>query len=229
MDNHEDRQLEGIAALAEPARRALYAFVVAQPEAVGREEAANAVGVSRSVAAFHLDRLVRLGLLETESRRLSGRRGPGAGRPAKLYRRARRDFAVSVPPRRYDLAAELLAEAVERAGTGEVREELARGAREEGRRLGEATRARLSARPTRTAVVEALDATLREHGYEPRLDDGDVVLANCPFHALAEAHRSLVCGMNLDLLEGLAAAVPDRVAARLDPRPGLCCVRLRVS
>jgi predicted ArsR family transcriptional regulator len=232
MDNHDDAQLYGIAALAEPARRALYDFVASQPAAVGREEAAAAVGVTRAVAAFHLDRLVVLGLLETESRRLTGRQGPGAGRPAKLYRRAHRDFAVSVPPRRYELAAQLLAEAVQRAtetGT-DVAARLAESARERGRALGETVCTRLRDRTSRRALVESIDATLSEQGYEPRADTGEILLGNCPFDALADSHRELVCGMNLDLLSGLAEVLPEgRVAARLEPAEGCCCVRLHVE
>jgi predicted ArsR family transcriptional regulator len=228
MDN---TQLDGIAALAEPARRALYDFVVAQPDAVGREEAAAAVGLARATAAFHLDRLVELGLLETESRRLTGRRGPGAGRPAKLYRRARRDFAVSVPPRRYELAAQVLAEAVQRAtdtGTA-VGSRLAEVAAERGRALGEAVRERLGSRTSRRSLVDALGTTLAQQGYEPREQDGELVLGNCPFDALADTHRGLVCGMNLDLLAGLADELPEGcVSARLEPAEGLCCVRLEV-
>lgn len=228
MDN---TQLHGIAALAEPARRALYDFVVGQPEAVGREEAAAAVGVTRAVAAFHLDRLVELGLLETESRRLTGRRGPGAGRPAKLYRRADRDFTVSVPPRRYELAAQVLAEAVQRAtstGTA-VGARLAEVAAERGRALGATVRQRLGTRTSRRSLVQALGSALTEQGYEPREQDGELVLGNCPFDALADAHRELVCGMNLDLLDGLARELPEGcVRARLEPTEGLCCVRLTV-
>src|SRR5512141_2158384 len=94
-----ERQLAGLAVLSEPARRALYVYVADRQADVGRDEAARAVGVSRSLAGFHLDRLVEEGLLEASFRRLSGRTGPGAGRPAKVYRRSRRQLEVSLPPR----------------------------------------------------------------------------------------------------------------------------------
>src|SRR5439155_17253472 len=110
-----DEDIAGVASLAEPQRRALYRFVVSRGDAVSKDEAAAAMGVARSVAAFHLDRLVADGLLTTEFRRLTGRQGPGAGRPAKLYRRAEREVAVSLPARQYDLAAALLAAAVDDA------------------------------------------------------------------------------------------------------------------
>ena len=106
-------QVAGVAALAEPVRRDLYRFVVAQAEPVSRDQAGEGVGVPRHTAKFHLDKLVEEGLLDTEFRRLGDRQGPGAGRPTKLYRRSGREVSVTVPERRYDLAGELLASAVE--------------------------------------------------------------------------------------------------------------------
>ena len=107
--------LAPLAALAEPVRRRLYDFVAGAVEPVDRDEAAAGVGIARPLAAFHLDRLASAGLLDVVYRRRSGRTGPGAGRPAKFYLRAAgREFGVSLPPRAYDLAAEILAEGVER-------------------------------------------------------------------------------------------------------------------
>ncbi|MGR7028112.1 helix-turn-helix transcriptional regulator [Geodermatophilus sp. URMC 62] len=223
MDAHAD-QVAAVAALAEPTRRRLYDHVVRQPEAVGRDEVAAAVGVPRATAAFHLDRLVDDGLLEVHYERRTGRSGPGAGRPAKLYRRSACSVAVSLPERRYDLAGELLAAAVveaERSGErpGAV---LNRRARARGRELGAAA----DGAGGRAAVLRVLEAC----GYEPRVDGGGVALANCPFHALAREHTDLVCGMNLQLLEGVldGAGVGD-LTARLRPVPGACCVRLEAT
>lgn len=112
----EDRAIESLSLLSEPARRALYEYVAGARGEVGRDEAAEAIGVSRSLAAFHLDKLVAAGLLAVSYRRLSGRTGPGAGRPAKLYQRAEGEHVVSLPPRAYGSAARLLAEVVEEAG-----------------------------------------------------------------------------------------------------------------
>jgi predicted ArsR family transcriptional regulator len=210
-----------VASLAEPLRRALYRFVVDRGEAVSKDEAAAAMGVARTVAAFHLDRLVADGLLTTEFRRLTGRRGPGAGRPAKLYRRAEGELSVSLPARRYDLAARLLAEAVNQAtGTGiPVGEALTGVALERGRELGERAREAAGKRPSRRALLDAALAVLDEQGYVPRVHGSEVVLANCPFHALVDEQRDLVCGMNHDVLCGMAATVGENVlAARLEPR-----------
>ncbi len=224
-----EERIAGVASLAEPQRRALYRFVVGRREAVGKDEAAAAMGVARSVAAFHLDRLVADGLLVTEFRRLTGRQGPGAGRPAKLYRRAEGELAVSLPPRQYDLAAGLLAAAVQDAtNTGTpVAKALTRVATERGRALGERARAAAGKRPSRRALVDATLSVLDEQGYEPHRVGREIVLANCPFHSLVHEQRDLVCGMNHDLLGGMAAVVGDDVlAARLEPAEGSCCVRL---
>jgi predicted ArsR family transcriptional regulator len=225
-------RIAGVASLAEPQRRALYRFVVNRGDAVSKDEAAAAMGVARSVAAFHLERLVADGLLSTEFRRLNDRQGPGAGRPAKLYRRAEGELSVSLPARQYDLAARLLAAAVNDAThTGiPVGEALTRVATERGRELGGRARELAGERPSRRDLVGAAIAVLDEQGYEPRRNDPEVTLANCPFHALVDEQRELVCGMNHDLLSALAATVGDDVlTARLDPSEGNCCVRLDVN
>jgi predicted ArsR family transcriptional regulator len=214
-------QVSAVAALAEPTRRRLYDHVAAQPTPVSRDEAATALAVPRATAAFHLDRLVDDGLLEVHFERRSGRTGPGAGRPAKLYRRAECAVEVSFPERHYDLAGDLLAAAMAEAEeSGESpRTALARLAYERGRRLGEEA-------PPGDGRATAL-RVLEEHGFEPRTQDGTVTLANCPFHRLAREHTELVCGMNLRLLEGVVDGVGTTdLEPRLEPFPGRCCVRL---
>ena len=224
-----DDQLSSVAALGEPVRRALYRFVVAQPEPVSRERAAGGVGVAHHVAKFHLDRLEADGLLEVEYSRPPGRGGPGAGRPAKLYRRSARHIAVNLPERRYDLAGQILAEAVTAAQRSGVA--LDRSVREAavtaGRTLGEQTQTAPGAAAGPLAVIsDALTAV----GYEPRVDGDRIVLGNCPFHRLAENYPALVCGMNLDLIDGLLDTLPAAGAqVRLDPAPGRCCVTIRTD
>ncbi|WP_406441127.1 transcriptional regulator [Streptomyces sp. NBC_00631] len=233
--------IDAIAALQDPVRRRLYEYVAAQGREVGRNEAAEATGVARTLAAHHLDRLAEAGLLDTGSRRLTGRSGPGAGRPAKVYTRARDERIVSLPARDYRTAAELLAEAAEQAG-------LDAGLCAAARRRGEALRG--SAAPC-GGLDEAMEM-LAARGYEPHLEAageaggaGDaeaaaagegaagaaapvVRMRNCPFHAVAERFPPLVCGMNLALLEGLLGA-GGPVRARMDARPGECCVVLESS
>ena len=224
-----DDRLAPLAALAEPARRRLYDFVLRQAEPVSRDQAAAGVGVPRHVAKFHLDRLVDGGLLDVEYRRPPGRGGPGAGRPAKLYRRSQRTLEVSVPPRRYEVVARLLAEAVSETGrTGVPLPEAAAGvAHAAGLELGREARHRAGPRASRSAVVAAGLESLAVQGFEPVAEPTGIALRNCPFAVLARDYTELVCGLNLRLMEGLVAGLdrPD-LTARLEPTPGTCCVRL---
>lgn len=203
----EDSTFDALALLSDPVRRRLYRQVAAAPEEVSRDAAAEAAGVSRSLAAFHLDKLVEAGLLEVSFRRLSGRTGPGAGRPAKLYRRAEGEHTVSVPPRSYDDAARLLAEVLENAG---LDRELQAAAKKAGA-------------AQQDAGADDVEAVLRDRGYEPFWDGETLRLRNCPFHALATEFPALTCGMNLALIEGLA---PEQWSPAMDPCPGGCCVAL---
>ncbi|MEW2303575.1 helix-turn-helix domain-containing protein [Streptomyces sp. NPDC006655] len=203
----EDDAFAVLGVLGDPVRRRLYRHVAATPGAVGRDAAAEAVGVTRSLAAFHLDKLVEAGLLDVSFQRLSGRTGPGAGRPAKVYRRAEGEHSVSVPPRSYDAAGRLLAEVVENAGLD--------------RELQAAAKAAGAADPD--AGADDLVEVLRDRGYQPFWDGETLRLHNCPFHALAGEFPALVCGMNLALLEGLAS---EQWSPTMDPCPGGCCVAL---
>jgi predicted ArsR family transcriptional regulator len=225
-----ERQIAGLAALSEPARRALYFYVVYRQRDVSREEAARAVGVSRSLAGFHLDRLVEEGLLEASFRRLSGRAGPGAGRPAKVYRRSSRHLEVSLPQRSYELAARILATAIDASEAPQTRKALVRTARGIGERIGAEARARAGSRPGKKRLLAGMVAALAAQGYEPEPAAGELRLRNCPFHALVSEHEELVCGMNLALIEGVVEGL-ELPAARpvLAPAPGMCCVRLRLE
>ena len=210
--------LASLSSLDDPMRRRLYEVVRERTEPVGRDEAAAAAGVGRALAAYHLDKLVEAGLLTASYQRPPGRSGPGAGRPAKLYSRSDREFAVTIPPREYELAARVLVQAVESDPSGQSQATL----RDVARRLGVELSRRFQ------DGNAGLEVALARHGYEPRRgDDGVIRLRNCPFRQLAEHHKDVVCGMNLGLIEGIVAGLgADGLRAVLDPRPGHCCVAI---
>jgi predicted ArsR family transcriptional regulator len=198
-----------LSALADPTRRRVYEYVAREARAVSREETASALGIGRTLAAYHLDRLAAEGLLSVSYERRTGRTGPGAGRPAKVYTRAERELAISVPQRDYELVARLLADAMAQGGTFQA----LRGAAEaQGREI----------------AAGDLEQLLRARGYEPYHDEQGVLrMRNCPFRAVAQRHPDVVCDMNVALLAGLLDGLGARDAeAVLDPRPGRCCVAI---
>src|SRR6478752_7343817 len=223
MDAELEQRVAAVAALDQPVRRDLYGLLLGAGW-TSRDDAAAALDIPRSVATFHLDKLVAAGVLEVRFERTSGRSGPGAGRPAKLYRPAPGEISASVPDRRYDLAASVLAGAIaDSARTGRPIDQcLQTSAHDAGVALG----AQLA-----DGTPEELVTVLGRHGYAPALDGGEITLTNCPFHRLAEQHRDLVCSMNLDLLDGVLDAIdtPHGLSARLQPTPGECCVRIATT
>lgn len=228
MGSGTDADLAATAVLADPVRRALYLYVARQPDDVSRDDAARAVRIERSLAAFHLDKLVEAGLLDATYRRLSGRSGPGAGRPSKLYRRSAREVEVHVPERRYQLLARLFASAIESGGGG-ARGALLSAARGFGADLGSEAHAAAGPRPSRDRLLRSAAGVLERAGFMPYRDaTGDLRLRNCPFDALAKQHRDLVCGMNVELMDGLVEGLRiNGVRARFEPQDGQCCVALR--
>ena len=224
------RRIAAIAALDQPLRRDLYRLLAAASGWTTRDTAAAALGIPRSVAAFHLDKLADAGVVQVRFERVGGRTGPGAGRPSKLYRPAQDEIVASVPDRQYDLAGSLLASAVaESATTGApVRHCLRVAARTAGHQVGEGVRVagEMAARDDHRAEIIAV---LERHGYQPVIGAADeIALTNCPFHRLADEQRDIVCGMNLDFIDGVLEGIEpdDHLTARLDPAPGYCCVRI---
>ncbi len=205
--------LAALSTLDDPVRRQLYEYVTAREAPASRDDAATAVGIGRTLAAYHLDKLAEADLLAVSYQRPAGRGGPGAGRPAKLYTRAAGEMVVSVPPRDYLLLARLLVSSIEQDRGTTVRAALNQAARDAGR---------YAARDAGGNVMTAL----RECGYRPHADaDGRISLQNCPFHAVAKDHLDVVCALNLELVEGVidGSSRPD-AHAELSPRPGRCCV-----
>ncbi|HEY8620469.1 MAG TPA: helix-turn-helix domain-containing protein [Dermatophilaceae bacterium] len=227
-----DADVSAVASLDEPTRRRIYDQVGAHALPVSREEVAAELDVPLRTAAFHLDRLADLGLLSVSFARRSGRSGPGAGRPAKLYERSAREVSVSLPPRHYDIAGRLLAGALAQAQqSGEPpRVVLDREAHAFGQAMARELFGSAAGHPSGrgdTGDTGDLIGLLKDHGFEPGFSDGDILLRNCPFHALAQEHTELVCGMNLHLLEGVLEGLGGTgLRARLDPGISRCCVRL---
>jgi predicted ArsR family transcriptional regulator len=223
-----EERIAAFSSLADPTRRRLYLFATSRPEGTGRDEAAEAVGISRGLAAFHLDRLIADGLLVAEYRRLTGRTGPGAGRPAKIYLRSPRELSFSVPQRNHELLARLFAEAL--SATGETPlEALLTAAIDVGTTLGAEARARAGARAGRERLLDAAATVLQENGYEPRAEGkACLILGNCPFSPLAREYMDLVCQANVALMQGIVEGLGIKgVEALLDRQPGTCCVVFR--
>jgi predicted ArsR family transcriptional regulator len=219
--------VEAVASLLEPLRRGLFDLVAAASEPVTREEAAARVGISRKLAAFHLDKLVAAGLLEVETAPTAGR----VGRRPRVYRRAAGDVAISIPARQPLLLARLLLAAVSEQAPGEDGAAAARRiSRAHGHHAGATERARI--RPGRVGVERALAlvrALLERLGYEPSPPEPDRLgFAACPFHPLASESPELVCGIHhsyvTGLVEGLGATTLD---AGLVPGTDACCVEVR--
>lgn len=227
MDSFE-RTLEAIGTLADDNRRGMYLFIREQGRPVGRDEAAEAVGISRKLAAFHLDKLVEKGLLKAHYMHLSEKRGPGAGRPSKVYEPTESEMAVTIPSRSYDFAAKILIDAMRTAGPW--RTTVPEIAREEGFELGRKVRRERRLRaPGDKRTLELSREVLYERGYEPYRDhQGGIRLRNCPFHELAQQSVEIVCGLNQAFIDGFLKGLGNEsVMAVLDPQPGKCCVHLR--
>jgi predicted ArsR family transcriptional regulator len=206
----------GLTALTDPSRRTLYHYVRRAERPVSREEAADAAGISRGLAAFHLDKLVEAGLLRARYEAPADR-PRGRGRSPKVYEATGDGIAVTIPERRYQLIAEILAAGVAEDPT-HADEAATRQARSRGRTIGRALPAEDDG---------DLLGVLTGLGFEPESEAGRVLLRNCPFHALAVQHTDLVCGLNVAFLRGLLEGMRTKgIRARLAPRPGLCCVEL---
>lgn len=229
MESNQSAMTDPVTAvslLGEPVRRRLYEYVAAQPDAVSRDAAARAVGIKRPLAAFHLDRLAEEGLLEVEFRRLSGRKGPGAGRPAKLYKRSSRELNVSLPHREYELAARLFAEALSAPKSSAPVNDAARAL---GKEMADQVRERAGRQQGSKKLTRTAEEVLESYGFEPFHDEeGNIRLRNCPFHQLSQQYTDLVCGMNLHIMQALVEELGlERLDPRLEPQPGMCCVAFR--
>jgi predicted ArsR family transcriptional regulator len=220
------QDIRAISLLDDPLRRGVYFFVPLAPGFTDRDRVSFALGISRSLAAFHLDKLAQRGLLDVTYKRLSGKTGRGAGRPRKLYQRSKQEVAVTLPQRNYSLLAKLLVTAIESAGR-QARNKLTRAARVRGAEVGRAKLVPRGKYPTRRTAAALLDA-LVSYGYEPYLEGKAVYMRNCPFDDLRRDHRDLVCAANQSLMIGLLETLaPAGFRARYEPAEDRCCVVLK--
>jgi predicted ArsR family transcriptional regulator len=215
------QELTAVALLAEPVRRRLYEYVRDRHTLVGRDEAAEGAGVSRKLAAFHLDRLADAGLLDVDYQRISGRAGPGAGRPAKLYRVSSNRFQVALPANGNALAASVMATALTRTGESGT-EAVRHAAHEVGTRLGTDIHDEHGGEDARRRAVHQ---TLVDLGFQPEHRPGEIALANCIFAELTDSHRELVCTLNRALIDGLLNGA-DLTELRTAGGGDGCCVRI---
>ena len=216
--------VRSLAALADPVRSRIYRYILTQQDDVSRDQVAKALRIPKSQATFHLENLAERGLLETTYRRLSKRRGPGAGRTSKLYKRSSRQLEVSLPPRDYRLASQALAAALDEAAKTNPTKELAKVGREIGRQW--------AAEDPGKQPTKSLESVLSRHGYAPQWEEPNRLrLRNCPFEALVADHEELICKVfNLRLIESLIKGLGARdVTAVYTAPPPLCCISLRVG
>ena len=230
LDQTQDADsIAAVAALADDLRRRMYAFIRDAGHPVTRDQAAARVGISRKLAAFHLDKLVDAGLLQAGAAR--GLRRPG--RAAKTYRPTDRVVQISIPPRQHTFLAEILLDSVLAGGAhADIRQVVLDTAAARGRRLGELERHQ--ARPGRLGAERALSLArsfLARLGFEPaQTVPGQLALRNCPFQPLAARSTELVCGINHAFLTGFLDGLGTTAAvAVLEPQPGACCVELRAA
>lgn len=223
--------IRALAALEDDLRQGMYEFIRTARRPVTREEAAEAVGISRKLAAFHLDKLVEAGLLRSNYEPVGGLRK--VGRTPKVYQPVDVDIRISIPERQHDVLAAILVDAVLTERSDETARQAAmRAAHERGQRVAATEREQL--RPGRLGAERALtlsEGLLKRHGYGPdRVSPVCVALRNCPFHPLAGQEPDLVCGLNHAFLTGFLTGLDaPKVAAVLEPRAGECCVELRAE
>lgn len=226
----DDAAIEALTALGDESRRRMFEFARRAGRPISRDDAATEVGISRKLAAFHLERLVDAGLLRSHFGHPGRLRK--VGRAPKLYEPTDADLKVSIPPRQPDLLAAILLEGVLSDASDNPLDAAHRAAFRRGERVGAEVRAR--ARPGRLSSERALtlsEATLSGAGFEPVRPRPDCLrLHSCPFHPLAAVQPEAVCGINHAFVDGLLTGLEaNTVEVALDPDGGECCVEITAA
>jgi predicted ArsR family transcriptional regulator len=220
--------IRAVSALNDNFRRRMFDFIRRAKRPITRDEAAAEVGISRKLAAFHLDKLVAAGLLRSRDQAIRGIRK--VGRAPKTYEPTDVDLQVKIPPRQPDILAGILLDAVTTHDEADsVVDSAYRAAHRRGEQAGRRERSRQ--RPGRLSAERALTLTetaLTQIGFEPTRDTPTCLrLRSCPFHPLAAEQPEIVCGINHAFLTGLLTGLGATAAkAILNPGTGSCCVEL---
>jgi predicted ArsR family transcriptional regulator len=169
--------VERLDAIGDRELRDALLYVRGSATPVTADDAAAALDVHRSVARGRLERLVQAGVLQTSFARRSGRTGPGAGRPAKLYFAAPEAEALEFPPRHLPA---LMARLLDEVPADDRERALGAAGRHFGRDLANAA----DLRP-RTRVTDGLEhvcAAVRSLGFQAALDrvDSDTAVITTP-------------------------------------------------
>ncbi len=218
-------------ALGDETRWRIYEQIRRAGRPLSRQEVGERVGIPVRLAAFHLERLLDVGMLTAHYARPPGRSGPGAGRTAKYYAPAELELDLSIPQRRYEFLGALLVDALQAASRGEPAYEAASSiASTQGREIGEGARPRRSHRRTEGQRRRTLTNLLDDLAYEPYpTPEGGIAFHNCPFHSLARRAPEVVCFINHAFLDGILDGLGEEgLEALLACRqPGDCCVLLQ--
>jgi predicted ArsR family transcriptional regulator len=225
-----DASIRAVAALEDQLRRGMYAYIRQAGRPVGRDEAAGAVGISRKLAAFHLDKLVEAGVLCAHYAPLSGIRK--VGRAPKVYEPSGLDIRVNIPQRQHELLAGILLDAVLDEGDTSARATAVQLAKDSGTALGRTEQQR--SKPGRLGTERALTLAaqvLTGHGFTPARTASDRLrLRDCPFHPLTTKAPEFVCEVNRSFCAGVLTGLDAHtVTAVLEPLAGNCCVELRAA
>jgi predicted ArsR family transcriptional regulator len=213
-----DQQIADLAGtLGDATRRGIYISVRESPEPMTASRIAELFDIHSNVARHHLDRLVADGYLRVTRRRVDGRTGPGAGRPAKHYEPTSKPVSVQFPVRRHDLLAELLLRVVERVAPDRAADIAEEVGLEYGREL--ATEIGFPDDAGYDAAARAVATALMGVGFEVEAQPGGhrLVTRFCPFGETATNHPDVVCRLDQGLVRGLLESARNGNVAVVTP------------
>jgi predicted ArsR family transcriptional regulator len=212
--------MDELEAVGDPELRETLLWARAQARPIDADQLAAAHEIHRNVARSRLERLVTARLLTASFERRTGRTGPGAGRPAKVYAVSPELGAIEFPARRYESLLGLLVAGLPIEGRADKLREIGI---EFGREL--ARTARLRPAKTLAAGFDRMCAAVRSLGYQAAVtevtENGAVIATpTCPLRPLVRAHPE-TAEIDRGMWAGLAAtalAVSDVVNVDCETR-----------